>query len=76
MNTPAARVIEAFGGVRATARALGLHSSSVCRWRLPAARGGLAGRVPSRHQSTILRIAQESGMDLSAEDLIQFGGEA
>lgn len=68
--SPADKVIEAFGGVRATARALGLNSSSVSRWRMPAEKRGLAGRVPSIHQATILVYARKNGMRLTAEDLI------
>lgn len=70
MDTPADRVIAAFGGVRALARALDLNSSSVSRWRMPAEKRGLAGRVPSVHQATILRLAQDRGMSLTAADLI------
>jgi transposase-like protein len=70
MATPADKVIEVFGGVRATARMLGLNSSSVSRWRMPADKRGLNGRVPSVHQGTILRIARERGLRLSAADLI------
>lgn len=70
MQTPADNVIQAFGGVRALARALGLNSSSVSRWRMPSEKRGLSGRVPSIHQATILRIARERGLPLSAADLI------
>lgn len=68
--TPADKVIAAFGGVRATARALALNSSSVSRWRMPADKRGLDGRVPSVHQGTILRIARAEGLALTAADLI------
>lgn len=68
--TPADKVIEKFGGVRALARTLGLNSSSVSRWRMPADKRGLDGRVPSVHQGTILRIAKERGLALTADDLI------
>lgn len=68
--TPADKVIEAFGGVRATARALGINSSSVSRWRMPADKRGLDGRVPSIHQATILRLAKQSGLNITAADLI------
>lgn len=70
MNSPADKVIAKLGGVRATARALGLNSSSVSRWRMPPEKRGLGGRVPSVHQSRILQIARERGVDLTAADLI------
>ncbi len=68
--TPADKVIEAFGGVRATARALGINSSSVSRWRMPADRRGLDGRVPSIHQAKILRLARAAGLNITPADLI------
>lgn len=68
--TPAEKVIQVFGGVRATARLLALNSSSVSRWRMPAEKRGLDGRVPSVHQAAILRIARERGLSLVAADLI------
>lgn len=70
MMTPAEKVIAAFNGVRATARALGINSSSVSRWPLPKERRGLDGRVPSVHQAKILRLARERGIQITAEDLI------
>ncbi len=68
--SPADKVIAAFGGVRATARALDINSSSVSRWRMPADKRGLGGRVPSVQQGKILRLARERGLGLRAEDLI------
>jgi transposase-like protein len=68
--SPAEKVISAFGGVRATARALNINSSSVARWRMPADKRGLDGRVPSVHQAVILRLAREAGLDITAADLI------
>lgn len=68
--TPADRVIGAFGGVRATARALGRNPSSISRWRKSRAEGGTGGRVPSTLQSVILLGAKAAGLSLTAEDLI------
>lgn len=72
MATPASRVIAAFKGVRATARALGLDPSSVARWPAPKEKRGLAGRVPSAHQARILQLSDASGLGLTADDLIRF----
>lgn len=69
-NTPAARVIASFGGVRATARVIGRSSSTVSRWQKPRDQGGTGGRVPSSAQGVLLAYARENGLDLSAEDLI------
>ena len=68
--TPADRCIDAFGGVRALARALERNPSSVVRWRKPKDEGGSAGAVPSALQGRILAIAQARGLSLTAEDLI------
>lgn len=68
--TPADRVIEAFGGVRATARLLGRNPSSVSRWRKPREEGGSDGRVPGAIQEEVLAKAKQAGLSLTAEDLI------
>ena len=70
LQTPADRCIDAFGGVRALARALERNPSSVVRWRKPKDEGGSAGAVPSALQGRILAIAQARGLSLTAEDLI------
>lgn len=69
-KTPADRVIAAFKGVRATARVLNISSSTVSRWQKERDEGGTGGRVPTKHQATILRIAGERGLELTAEELI------
>lgn len=71
--TPAQRVIEAFKGVRATARALGIDPSSVARWPVSKEKRGLGGRVPSVHQARILELSERDGLGLTADDLIRFG---
>ena len=70
LETPADKCIDAFGGVRALARALERNPSSVVRWRKPKDEGGSAGAVPSALQGRILAIAQARGLSLTAEDLI------
>jgi hypothetical protein len=69
-STPADKVIKAFDGVRATARALGRNPSSVSRWRMSREDGGTGGRVPSNLQESVLLEAQKRGLCLTAEDLI------
>lgn len=68
--SPADKVVAAFNGVRATARAIGLSQSTVSRWRFPKEKNGLSGRVPSIHQAKILKISREQNLGLTAEDLI------
>lgn len=69
-ETPADKCILAFGGVRSLARALERNPSSVVRWRKPKDEGGSNGAVPSSLQGRVLAIAQERGLNLTAEDLI------
>jgi len=68
--TPADIVISRFEGVRPLARILGKNPSTIHRWRMPAAKGGLDGRVPSAVQARLMEIARERGVALSAEELI------
>ena len=69
-STPADKVIAAFCGVRATARAIGRNPSSVSRWRKSREDGGTGGRVPSNLQEAVLIAARKRGISLTAEDLI------
>jgi hypothetical protein len=69
-DTPADKCIEAFGGIRALARALDRNPSSISRWRKPKDEGGSNGAVPSNLQGYILELAQQRGFPLTAEDLI------
>ena len=61
--TPAEYVIEVFGGVRATARAIGYDPSSVSRWKR-------TGKIPSASQPRLLDAAKKSGLKLSPHALI------
>lgn len=69
-STPADKVIAAFQGVRATARALNRNPSSISRWRKSREDGGTGGRVPSGLQEVVLREARRRGLALTADDLI------
>lgn len=69
-QTPASRVISAFGGVRATARILDVASSTVSRWQKAREHGGTGGKVPTKHMREVLDEAKRRGLHLSAEDLI------
>lgn len=69
-QSPAERVIAAFGGNTATAQALGCNRSTVFRWTLDMDKGGTGGRVPSTRQSAILAKARELGVKLYAIDLV------
>lgn len=68
--SPAEYVIRSLGGVRPTARAIGRHWTSVAAWRWPKSRKGTDGQVPDKCHHTILKIAQERGLDITPNDLI------
>lgn len=68
--SPAEYVIRIFGGVRKTARAIGVSPTAVVGWRAIGRRKEQLGRVPSKSQRRILERARELGLDLTAEDLI------
>ena len=68
--SPAQRVIEAFKGVRATARIVKRNSSTISRWLKPRGEGGTGGLIPSSLQKAILDHAAANGIALTADDLI------
>lgn len=61
---PAEVVIKAFGGLRATARAMGLTPPSICYWR----RNGI---IPGRQMTRVLKIAAEKGIKLAHRDVVE-----
>ncbi|ODT88130.1 hypothetical protein [Phenylobacterium sp. SCN 70-31] len=63
-ETPAAKAIRLLGAKRIAATC-DLTTDAVWKW----ANQG-AGRVPSKHQPAVLRLAQDKGVPLSAADLI------
>lgn len=75
--SPADYVIKAFGGVRATARAIGRDKSSVSVWRQPRSKKGTGGLIPHKAQPLVLRAAQDRGLDITPNDLIigRYGDE-
>lgn len=68
--TPAEYVIRVFKGVRATARVLGRHPSSVSKWTKPKERKGTGGQIPRSAMWVLLSKARELGLDLEPNDLI------
>jgi hypothetical protein len=74
MSSPADIVISRFGGVRPLARLLGKDPSTIHRWKQPADRGGLDGRVPSAVQVRLRDLARERGVELSPADLVLGSG--
>jgi len=62
--SPAEYVIAKFGGVSATARALGINRSSVSLWRTRS-----KGQIPSRQWVHILRASREQDLAIKPENL-------
>lgn len=68
--SPAAHVINVFGGVNATAKALGRSAPSISKWTKPISEKGTGGFIPSKAQQIIFKIARRKKLDITAEDLI------
>jgi hypothetical protein len=61
--TPVQCVIKAFGGVRKTARAIGRTPGAISLWKH-------RDWIPSEISALVLKKARESGLDLTAEDVV------
>ena len=70
-RTPAARVIEKFGGPRDVARLIGIDPSRVYRWTYPKERGGTGGRIPQGAWKPLLQAAELVGVELSLTELME-----
>jgi hypothetical protein len=66
---PAQCVVRVFGGVRATARAIGRTPGAITRWNRPKEEGGTCGQVPSAAQRAILKVAKKKKLDLTPDHL-------
>lgn len=69
-RSPAEHVIRVFGGVRATARAIGRAHTAVVLWRKPKAEGGTGGKIPNAAITVIADLARRQKLDITADDLI------
>lgn len=68
--SPAQYVIYIFGGVRATARALGKHPTTISKWQNHKTKTGVKGRIPSSAQRLILEVANELNLNITSDHLI------
>lgn len=66
----AEHVIKQFGGIRPTARALKCGVTSVARWKRPRSKDGTAGSIPEPYMRTIMEIAYQKKLDITANDLV------
>lgn len=69
LESPARRVIRAFGAARCGALTQ-LTTDALRKWDRPLSKGGGGGLVPARYQQIFLDEAARTGVDLRAEDLI------
>jgi hypothetical protein len=63
-SSPAARIVEKFGGIVAFARKLDKAPSTCHRWLV-------SGLIPAKHQSAVLEAAKRERIKLRAEDFIR-----
>lgn len=59
------RIIDAFGGVRPMASAIGAGPSTVLSWKV-------RGSIPDRQKERIWAKAKEQGLPLTARDFVPF----
>ena len=64
--SPAEYVIHVFGGISATARAIGRSKMAVSYWKTQS-----KGRVPGPSQALVLAAARKKKLDITPEDLIR-----
>jgi len=67
--TPAEIVIKEFNGIAPLARALGISSATVCRWRRPRPKDPQGGQVPGKHHRRIIEIAKDRNLPIVLKDL-------
>ena len=62
-QSPAQFVIRILGGVRPISRELGIHASTVSRWKMG------HGRVPQKYWKPLIEIAKERKKKITIENL-------
>lgn len=61
--SPAQIVIRTFGGVRPISRELGIHASTVSRWRTG------TGLIPQKYWKPLINLAKEKKVKITLFDL-------
>ncbi len=67
-NSPAAKLLERFGGYTELARAAGVGMQSALRWNHQA-----GGYIPSKHWRTIIESGKTQGIEVTAADFVWLG---
>lgn len=76
IKSPANAVIEAFGGVRQTARALGVSPSTVSRWNSRDRNKKHKGTIPSSMHLAIISASKRKRLNITPYHLIYGVSEA
>jgi len=69
-QTPAEFVIKSFGGVRQTARILGINPTAVSHWKVRRPKRGEKGLIPSWMHRKILKKAQRLKLPITSYELV------
>jgi hypothetical protein len=67
---PATRIVTALGGVDSVRQATGTARSTVYGWMQRKQIGGTDGLIPFKHIPTLLALAKDQGVSLSADDFL------
>lgn len=68
---PAASIIARLGGARIVAAATGTAYTAPYRWQHPTEKGGTGGNIPAKHIPSLLALAKEKGVALTAADFFE-----
>ena len=71
MTDIATKIITTCGGPRAVAEMLGIHVTTVFRFRRSREKGGSGGLIPSHHQNRLLAEARRRGIKLTPADFFE-----
>ncbi|MFZ9189601.1 MAG: carph-isopro domain-containing protein [Schleiferiaceae bacterium] len=66
---PAAAIVRQLGGIRPTARAVGISPSAVLRWTRPRSQKGTAGTIPQKHWPTLIAFGKSHGLRITIQQL-------
>lgn len=70
----ASEIVSKFGGAYSLAEIIDMDASQIYRWTYPITRGGTGGKIPTKHQQTLLTKAKELGIDLKPDDFFDLNG--
>lgn len=67
---PAKTVISRLGGLTKVSALCGVDISTVQRWRMSRDKRGTGGIIPAKYMEVLLQHANDTGVDVKADDLI------